>query len=297
MRTYLTFLIFFIGSSFYVQAQLCCNVVDGSGVAVTTTNGLCVVAPNLPSASSCSEEPVVVDSDGDGVIDREDDCPSEPGSVSNSGCPEPEDTDGDGVLDDEDECPSEAGLASNSGCPIKDADGDGIADADDNCPDEAGVASNSGCPEVLDSDGDGVADPDDHCPNEVGIASNAGCPELKEEEKEVLKAALEGVNFLSSKDVLTEDSKPKLHNVAELLKAHPGFKLKVSGYTDNTGKEEMNLELSKKRANAVKSYLISDGIDASRVQVNGYGEANPIADNNTREGRAKNRRVEFEIIY
>jgi OOP family OmpA-OmpF porin len=296
-------------ASFTLKAQTCCNVVDGRGIRVVTTNGLCVIAPNLPSASDCP-----VDTDGDGVVDAEDECPEVAGLAEFGGCVEkdsdndgvvdskdacPEvagtvngcpDSDGDGVIDSEDECADVAGTLN--GCP--DADGDGVKDSEDGCPNLAGTASMGGCP---DSDGDGVSDKDDHCPSEAGVAANAGCPELSEEEKSVLKEALEGVNFVSGKDVLTAPSKPKLHDVAELLKAHPSYKLKVSGYTDSSGAEDANLALSKKRANAVKAYLIEDGIDASRISADGYGEENPVADNSTSAGRAKNRRVEFEVIY
>lgn len=160
-----------------------------------------------------------------------------------------------------------------------------------------GSLSDCGDGAIADTDGDGIPDTEDHCPEEVGIAKNYGCPDLNEDEKAVLANALTGVNFVSGKDLLTEESKPKLHAVTELLKAHKDFKLKVSGYTDNTGNEAMNLDLSKKRATAVKNYLVNDGIDANRIESNGYGIANPIADNSTSEGRAKNRRVEFDIVY
>ncbi|MFK7952172.1 MAG: OmpA family protein, partial [Ekhidna sp.] len=104
-------------------------------------------------------------------------------------------------------------------------------------------------------------------------------------------------NFLSGKDVLTEESKPKLDHVAEILNAHPTYKIKVSGYTDSSGNEASNLVLSKKRATAVKNYLITDDVAANRIIADGFGVANPVADNSTREGRAKNRRVEFEIVF
>ncbi|MEP4533730.1 MAG: OmpA family protein [Cyclobacteriaceae bacterium] len=298
-----------LGLSFTVDAQTCSNVVDSRGVRVVTKNGLSAVAPNLPSAEFC-----FVDTDGDGVEDAEDECPEVAGLAEFGGCI-PADTDEDGVIDAKDDCPNVAGTVNGcpdadndgvidsedecadvagtlNGCP--DADEDGVKDAEDGCPNLAGTVAMGGCP---DTDGDGVSDKDDHCPSEAGLADNAGCPELNEEEKAVLKEALEGVNFVSGKDVLTATSKPKLHNVAELLKAHAGYKLKVSGYTDSSGAEESNLALSKQRANAVKQYLIEDGIDASRVSADGYGEDSPIADNATAAGRAKNRRVEFEIVY
>jgi outer membrane protein OmpA-like peptidoglycan-associated protein len=109
------------------------------------------------------------DSDGDGVPDAQDKCPSVPGKPELNGCP---DTDGDGILDQDDKCPTVAGLAQFQGCP--DTDGDGIPDADDVCPNERGTLEMKGCP---DRDGDGIADKDDKCPNEKGALSAQGCPD------------------------------------------------------------------------------------------------------------------------
>jgi OmpA-OmpF porin, OOP family len=116
-----------------------------------------------------SSNPKVLDSDGDGIPDLEDDCPLEAGLPAFNGCP---DSDGDGIADKDDACPNEPGPASTMGCP--DADGDGIPDKDDACPNEAGPASTMGCP---DADGDGIADKDDACPNEPGSAVTLGCPD------------------------------------------------------------------------------------------------------------------------
>lgn len=276
------------------NAQTCCNVVDSDGKQVITKNGVCVKAPNLlGDGEDCIPKPI--DTDGDGVADDLDKCPNEAGSVANNGCPVV-DSDNDGVADVDDKCPNLAGLATNDGCP-SDKDGDGVYDTEDNCPNLAGLVSNKGCPQIKDSDGDGIADADDHCPNEVGVRANHGCPELTQEESQSIAQAIEGVNFLSGKDVLTEDSKPKLDNVAKVLLAHNSYKIKVSGYTDSSGSDALNLALSKKRAQAVKEYLIHDGVAANRIEAEGYGEANPIADNSTAAGRAKNRRVEFEIVF
>ncbi|MCP9237504.1 DUF6089 family protein [Lewinella sp. JB7] len=109
------------------------------------------------------------DADKDGVKDKDDECPTQPGPANTNGCP---DADGDGVADKDDACPNEAGLANLNGCP--DGDGDGVADKDDDCPTEAGPANTNGCP---DGDGDGVADKDDECPDEAGLASLNGCPD------------------------------------------------------------------------------------------------------------------------
>ena len=148
-----------------------------------------------------------------------------------------------------------------------------------------------------DADGDGIADSSDECPHEAGPSSNGGCPELSSEELAVLKDALEGVQFKTDSDELIGDSNQKLDKVVGLLQKHPDFTLKISGYTDNTGDAEYNVQLSDKRAHAAESYIISSGISASRITAKGYGEENPVADNSTAAGRAKNRRVEFELIH
>lgn len=227
------------------------------------------------------------DTDGDGVPDESDKCPLTKGSPTQMGCP---DRDGDGVIDREDKCPDVPGTADQQGCADK--DGDGILDQDDACPEVFGAAVFNGCP---DSDGDGVADSKDACPNEAGRKDNGGCPGLSDATKEVLDQALEGVQFESSKDVLKESSFAVLNDVVQLLKDNPEYKMKISGYTDSSGGEDANLQLSDKRAQRVKTYLVENGIDGDRLEAKGFGEVNPIADNNTSEGRKKNRRVELEI--
>ncbi|HSQ46103.1 MAG TPA: thrombospondin type 3 repeat-containing protein, partial [Lutibacter sp.] len=108
------------------------------------------------------------DTDGDGINDKNDECPTVFGLAAFNGCP---DTDGDGIVDSKDDCPTVAGLAALNGCP--DTDGDGIADKDDACPNEKGTKANKGCP---DTDGDGVVDKDDACPTVAGPSANKGCP-------------------------------------------------------------------------------------------------------------------------
>lgn len=179
-------------------------------------------------------------------------------------------------------------------CNVVSANGQAVVTANGLCV----VAANSlseAC--TADTDGDGVLDTDDKCPSEAGDASNDGCPTLSDDEKTVLKAALEGVKFKTDSDELLPESDAKLDKVYELLSKHPDFKLKISGYTDNTGDADYNKGLSDKRAKAAKGYLVAKGIAASRITATGYGEANPVADNATAEGRAKNRRVEFDIVF
>lgn len=227
------------------------------------------------------------DSDGDGIADKDDACPQVAGISRFNGCP---DSDGDGIKDSEDECPQVAGTLN--GCP--DRDGDGIKDSEDACPTVAGTAATNGCP---DADGDGIKDSDDQCPQTAGVAENNGCPVVKEEVIEALELAVKNIQFNSNSDVLKRSSYESLDQVANLMQENETFNLKLSGHTDNTGRAEYNLELSKRRAAAVKQYLIDQGVASDRLEADGYGITQPIADNSTAAGRAQNRRVDLEIVF
>ena len=275
-----------------------------------------------PIVDEIEEEPVVPmpepkDSDNDGIIDAEDDCPYEAGVPELDGCPEPVDTDGDGVIDEEDNCPDVAGTVN--GCP--DTDGDGIIDRNDDCPDVAGVASMNGCPEPVDTDGDGVADEDDRCPETAGLAELGGCPdsdgdgfadiddqcpdvpgvaaqqgcpeEVEQEVIEQMEDISENIFFELDSFDLKAESRAKLDEVLSILERYQNFNLSIEGHTDSTGAASYNQTLSEKRAAAVRDYLVSRGVPANRVSSVGYGENQPIADNSTAAGRAQNRRVEL----
>lgn len=148
-----------------------------------------------------------------------------------------------------------------------------------------------------DSDGDGIADAFDRCPTVKGIAANNGCPELDQETQEILAVALEGIQFETSKDVLKNESYPILDRVVAIMEKHPEYNMAIEGHTDSSGDDAMNLDLSKRRAKRAMDYLISKGIDANRLSSEGFGETQPVASNDTKEGRAKNRRVEFRIVF
>ncbi|MFQ3575285.1 MAG: OmpA family protein [Cytophagales bacterium] len=227
------------------------------------------------------------DGDNDGIADKDDECPEIPGIEAFKGCP---DTDGDGIKDSEDECPTLAGLAQYNGCP--DTDGDGFIDPKDECPKVAGTVR--GCP---DADGDGVADKDDKCPNTPGLAENKGCPEIKKEILERAKKSAGFVYFETGKDVLKKESFKALNELLDILKSDTNLECEIDGHTDNVGDPAKNKRLSQDRADAVKNYLIVKGIDSSRLKAIGFGEEKPKADNNTKEGQAKNRRVEFILSY
>ena len=176
-----------------------------------------------------------------------------------------------------------------------DADGDTVMDQVDKCRLIPGNASANGCP---DQDQDGVVDAQDKCPQVAGITANAGCPEIKEEVKEILAQALQGINFETGKAVILRSSYPILDQVVNVMKENPVYKLKISGHTDNTGNADRNLVLSQDRAQSARDYLVEHGVASERiVDAVGYGITKPIADNNTRAGRAQNRRVEFEVVF
>ncbi len=177
---------------------------------------------------------------------------------------------------------------------IKDRDNDGVNDDVDQCPDQAGPVSTGGCP---DSDGDGIIDKEDDCPNLAGVPDNNGCPEITEETKEVLRQALQGIEFETSSDVIRVISYPILDKVVDVLQNNPDYLLKISGHTDSQGNDDANLILSNKRAQSTKRYIVEHGIDEARLDAIGYGETKPVADNETAEGRKQNRRVEFKIIF
>ncbi len=118
---------------------------------------------------------------------------------------------------------------------------------------------------------------------------------LTPKEKEIISKAYEGLQFETGKSKIKSSSFPHLNLLASMLQEKPEYKLTINGYTDNVGKPESNLKLSKDRANAVKDYLAKKGVDLSRIAADGYGDKNPIGDNNTAEGRALNRRVDFIV--
>jgi OmpA-OmpF porin, OOP family len=236
---------------------------------------------------------VVKDTDNDNVPDSIDACPDVAGLVALNGCP---DKDSDGIADKDDKCADVAGIAKYNGCPIPDTDQDGVNDEMDKCPTIAGIAKYDGCP-IPDTDQDGVNDEMDKCPTLPGTASNNGCPEIKAAIKKRIDVAAKQIFFATGSAKLLAKSNKSLDAVAAILKADENLKLDVNGYTDNKGNADKNKTLSENRAKAVYDYLYKKGVAAERLIAEGFGQEQPIADNKTATGRAKNRRVELNLHY
>jgi len=325
----------------------------GGGVGLLSGVGV----PNFRLLAGVGYRPAGLDSDGDGVRDQVDACPSEmedhDGFEDDDGCPDA-DNDNDSILDTSDKCPDDAedpdGHDDADGCPDLDNDRDGIKDGYDSCPDQAedkdgdrdddgcpdndrdrdgipdetdkcpaepedtdGFGDDDGCPET-DFDGDGLPDDEDQCPdqpeNKNGVEDDDGCPEA---EKVVLppaapplpneirvtceKIEIPGkIYFKTASDVIEKRSNALLDQVAGALEKAPFItKLRVEGHTDDSGNDAKNLKLSEKRAAAVMAYLLKAGVAVERLESEGLGETQPIADNKTKTGREANRRVEFVI--
>ncbi|ADO73931.1 OmpA family protein [Stigmatella aurantiaca] len=242
-----------------------------------------------------------LDSDGDGVPDTVDKCPTEKedrdGYQDDDGCLDP-DNDGDGISDGEDRCPNKPGTVEHRGCPEDlDTDGDGIPDVLDACPDKPGPKEYDGCP---DSDGDEVPDNVDDCPDLSGPPENNGCPYdsppfvLVESDRIRIKG---NILFETGQAKIQKQSFKLLDEVASVLRRNPTLgPVLIEGHTDNVGSRNYNVDLSQRRAKAVLDYLAGKGIDRKRLSSKGFGFDQPIATNDTPLGRAKNRRVEFRLI-
>lgn len=179
----------------------------------------------------------------------------------------PGDRDRDGLVDSIDDCPTERedadGYEDEDGCPDLDNDADGIADVDDKCPDRAETANG-----YEDSDG---------CPDEIIVE-------------------LGGIEFQRGSARIDAGSEAILDRAVEVMREHPQLAVEIAGHTSSEGEYEDNVDLSKDRAEAVKAYLVDQGVEAERIRTVGYGPDEPIADNETLEGRARNRRIEFRIL-
>ncbi len=175
-----------------------------------------------------------------------------------------------------------------------------LADSDnDNINDYDEINIHQTDPNNADTDGDGIVDGKDMCPTEAetfnGFNDTDGCPDKKPEVifKKKAPIILEGINFKMGSSELTDEAKTVVMKVVRTLLDYPEMQLEISGHSDNTGSRSYNLKLSKARAQSVKQFLVDEGIEENRLQAIGLGPDHPIANNNTEEGRKKNRRIEF----
>ena len=255
------------------------------------------------------------DNDRDTILDVDDKCPNIPedrdGFQDEDGCPDGDanDRDGDSILDHVDRCPDDPEdfdqFEDEDGCPDLDNDKDRILDVDDLCPnapeDYDQFEDEDGCPD-LDNDKDRILDVDDHCVNAPetynAFEDEDGCPDrhgIVEKEGELV--LLDPINFELDKAVITADSFPVLDAVVASMVNNPVITLiEVGGHTDDRGDDAYNLDLSERRAAAVVTYLTAKGVEASRLESQGYGETRPIVEGHTERAWATNRRVEFLIL-
>lgn len=276
-------------------------------------------AYDLSPPQKCAErgfvEPEPGDRDGDGYLDPNDNCPDEPenyqGYQDEDGCPDDPDTDSDGIADSKDSCvlvpEDKDAYLDEDGCPEPDNDLDTIVDANDkdlgtgkSCANEPedpdGYEDADGCPD-LDNDKDTVVDLEDQCPNEAGPpgGDKPGCPKKPSlvivTDKEI--KITQQIHFEFDKDVIRRESYPILDAVVDVLKQHPNIRIEIQGHTDNKGSPAYNKKLSDRRAASVMKYLVSHGIDPSRLTSKGYGMERPIVPNTSDQNRALNRRVQF----
>ena len=228
------------------------------------------------------------------------------------------DPDHDGIIGAADKCPNDAedkdGFQDDDGCPDPDNDGDGIADAADKCPNEPedkdGFQDEDGCPDP-DNDGDGVLDADDKCPTEPetknGFQDEDGCPDEIPAKLKQFTGVVQGINFKVADAALAASSYATLDKAVAVLKEFGDLKMEIQGHTDDQpvkagGKFPDNQALSQARAESVRAYFVSKGIDESRVTAKGYGDTVPVENpkdlkaGRLAAARAKNRRVEFKLI-
>ena len=281
-----------------------CPDTDGDGVTDNIDN--CPEQKGLVQFNGCP------DSDEDGVSDKADECPNEKGTLELGGCP---DRDGDKVADNKDACPDQPGVAERKGCPAPsltyfsgDIDRETVMQtggvfsflSDINIKNAKFKLSGYSADTIKTAfitapnlrgknaykDSDGI----------LRFAKESEEVQLKDDEKELMRTAFNNLEFQSGKDIIVATSYTGLDKVGELLISHPTWKLRISGHTDNVGKRDANMKLSKKRAEAVKKYLNSKGLPDSRFEVLAFGPDRPIYPNDTKEGQAKNRRVEMMIV-
>ena len=279
---------------------------DRDGDGITDSKDDCPDEKGLAIFNGCP------DRDSDGVMDRIDDCPDTKGLVQYNGCP---DTDGDNIIDKVDACPTVCGIAELQGCPAAELTYFNVETQVEKVKQGGGVYSYGSVVEAKTAkfrlegyNADTVKTVFVSAPNIRGknaykdadgffrFAKEAEVVILKEEEKQVMKKAFENLEYKTNSDVILSSSFSSLDELAKLMGINSNWKLRISGHTDNVGTRDANLNLSKRRSESVKKYLISKGLASDRFEILYFGPDKPIAPNNTEDGRARNRRVEMIIV-
>jgi outer membrane protein OmpA-like peptidoglycan-associated protein len=279
----------------------------GNGVGVPDVRGFVSIGGFWVSGGQFS-----YDYDDDGLYGSADQCPEGTEDVDRykdgDGCPDP-DNDSDGILDVNDKCRNTpAGSTVDSdGCVENDLDGDGVPNDRDECFEDPEDYDNhedgDGCPDP-DNDGDGIADLADSCPDQPETVNDYhdedGCPDEAGEHIKVVDEKIvlnHKIHFETGNATLQQTSHEVLGELAGALKKNDQLVLvRVEGHTDNQGSRQTNRKLSQRRAESVRNYLIDRGVSPERLAATGFGETQPVATNKTDAGRAKNRRVEFQIL-
>jgi len=140
-----------------------------------------------------------------------------------------------------------------------------------------------------------VLDKDDKCPDTPGTVANDGCPEVTAVVIAELNEYSKTVLFDVNKSTIRPESEEALEAIHDIMHEYDNTIFHIEGHTDSQGSDEYNLKLSKERAASVKDWLVRNGIPASRLTSEGYGESRPIAPNTTAAGRQQNRRVEISL--
>ncbi len=262
--------------------------------------------------------PKITDTDGDGLIDGD-----EINKWKTS--PRAADTDGDGLTDGEEIATyltkplnmdtdgdglSDGDEVRNGTKPVdRDSDGDGLSDGDEvnqyrtspKLPDTDGddltdyeeVFEEKTDPLLKDTDGDGVIDSKDDCPLTAGVKESNGCPPQLAAGAQL---DIVGIEFETGLATILDISLSSLERVEQILRQYPAMRISIEGHTDNQGDADLNRRLALDRSNAVRDWITAKGIDSRRIETKGFGEDSPITTNETEEGRARNRRIEFFVI-
>ena len=287
------------------------KVVDTDGDGIADPDDKCVTVPEdkdgFEDTDGCPED----DNDKDGILDVDDKCPNDPEDrdswEDDDGCPD-RDNDNDKFLDEADKCPNKPedydNFEDTDGCPDPDNDNDGFPDAEDKCPNEPedrdGFEDEDGCPDP-DNDNDKIPDVRDKCPlfpeDYNGIKDDDGCPDEGDLNPEGESLTLRNVHFPSGSATIRKKSYGVIAKVARFIQRNVVIsKFMIEGHTDNRSGDDYNRKLSNRRAAAVVQALIDRGIPAAKLVSRGYGEDCPVADNSSRLGRAKNRRVDVKVL-